>query len=224
MRLTTTLLCSMLTLIGACAYDTDVAGSRPALTASDEAGILDLVNDQTATSFEVLDVDCAIRSDSAANIIAHRDGPDGRINGNDDLFDTFAELDDVYMVGPWTLDQLRACAVARGYIVPPACTPAPFVYTGPGSAYTDELLYSELNPEMMALADALAEDAEWYRDDSVYFGIDFSHVQVYTDASGAVIGYTFAFVQWIDPEGGIQFWVHFIVDTCLDVFDVDYYI
>ncbi|MBW2457577.1 MAG: hypothetical protein JRI68_23930, partial [Deltaproteobacteria bacterium] len=82
-----------------------------------EVGLLAFVNDQAATTFDRLDTDCAIRSDSTENILAHRDGADGTpATTDDDLFDTIQELDDIRMVGPWTLDRLTECAEAYGYM------------------------------------------------------------------------------------------------------------
>ncbi|MBT8495854.1 MAG: hypothetical protein KJO07_22615, partial [Deltaproteobacteria bacterium] len=71
----------------------------------DEA-ILALVND-LSVDFEELDVDAGLNATAAANIIAHRDGPDGTPGtSDDDLFDDIDELDAVSHVGPAALEDL----------------------------------------------------------------------------------------------------------------------
>lgn len=98
--------------LSGCAMET---GASHAALASDDA-LLAFVNDQEQTDLERLDVECGIRSDSARQIIRHRDGNDRAIGTeDDDLFDTVEELDGVAMVGPWTLDRLRECAEEFGY-------------------------------------------------------------------------------------------------------------
>jgi len=84
-------------------------------------GLLNFLNDQTTTTEELLDVDCAIRSDSAKHLIKHRDGKDKTpFTADDDLFDSVAEVDDVPMVGSWTIEQLINCARNFGYYEVPA--------------------------------------------------------------------------------------------------------
>ena len=103
------------------AEDTSPMGERPAQTSAavlsvEELTVLAFVNDQQAVTEVVLDDDCGIRSDSAGNIVSHRDGHDNTAGtADDDLYDSLAELDDVSMVGDWTLQQLTACAESRGY-------------------------------------------------------------------------------------------------------------
>jgi len=81
-----------------------------------DQGLLDFLNDQVETNETVLDIDCAIRSDSAKHIIKHRDGKDKTpFTADDDLFDSVQEVDNVKMVGSWTIDQLITCAQTRGY-------------------------------------------------------------------------------------------------------------
>lgn len=109
-----TLLLSLLPVPG-CVLDQPVGGSTASLE-TDEVGLLAFVNDQELATFEVLDDDCAIRSDSARLIIKHRDGRDQTpFTDDDDLFDSLEELDGVKMVGPWTLDRLAECAAGFGY-------------------------------------------------------------------------------------------------------------
>lgn len=109
-------------LLAACgaASTSSLGSSQSSLTAADTDGILAMVNDQANTDLYVLDVTCALRSDSAKKIIKHRDGRDKTpFTGDDNLFGSIAELEGVAMVGPWTIDQLRACAIALGYTIVP---------------------------------------------------------------------------------------------------------
>ena len=78
--------------------------------------VLALVND-TTVNLDILDDDVALNARAARNIIAHRNGPDGLVDsGDDDFFDTLAELDAVKYVGPYALEQLLAYAVEHGYL------------------------------------------------------------------------------------------------------------
>jgi hypothetical protein len=77
--------------------------------------LLAFVNDP-ATDFARLDVDAGVSSTAATNILAHRDGADALPGGgDDDLFDTVAELDAISYVGPATLEDLASYAIANGY-------------------------------------------------------------------------------------------------------------
>ncbi|MBW1872602.1 MAG: hypothetical protein JRJ19_11080 [Deltaproteobacteria bacterium] len=83
---------------------------------SKEAGLIAFMNDQAETTVARLDADCAIRSDSAEYLIGHRDGLDLIPGSQDDnLFDNIEEIDNVYMVGLWTINRLYACAEGFGY-------------------------------------------------------------------------------------------------------------
>jgi phosphatidylserine/phosphatidylglycerophosphate/cardiolipin synthase-like enzyme len=86
---------------------------------SDEAAaVLALVNDP-AVDFVELDDDARLHKTAAANIIDHRDGPDGIPGtGDDDRFDDLAELDAIKFVGPTALGQLLDYAIAHGYLQP----------------------------------------------------------------------------------------------------------
>lgn len=86
---------------------------------SDEAAaVLALVNDP-AIDFAILDDDVALHRTAARNIIAHRDGGDELSGtGDDDLFDTLGELDDISFVGPTALQALRRYAIDHGYLQP----------------------------------------------------------------------------------------------------------
>lgn len=117
-----TLTVALVLLASACAVGLDdeagdLAAHRAAITASGGDGMLALLNDQGSTTLERLDVGCAIRSDSAAQLIKHRDGHDRLpYTADDDLFDDVAEVDAVSMVGAWTLDRLAMCAWLFGYM------------------------------------------------------------------------------------------------------------
>ncbi len=77
----------------------------------DEAAALLMLNDAVRTDVSRLDHACGVRLDSAANLIAHRDGADGLpATADDDRFDSFAEIESVHMVGQWTTDRIVACA------------------------------------------------------------------------------------------------------------------
>jgi hypothetical protein len=92
-----------------------VAGaSSEHLQTAEETALLSFVNDQKVATLDVLDVDCAIRSDAAGNIVAHRDGGAGA--ADDNLFNDVAELDSVSRVGDKTIEALTACAESLGYL------------------------------------------------------------------------------------------------------------
>jgi hypothetical protein len=84
------------------------------LQTAEESALLAFVNDQGAATMDVLDFDCALRSDAAGNIVAHRDGGAGA--ADDDLFNDVAELDAVPRVGDKTLAALTTCAQSMGYL------------------------------------------------------------------------------------------------------------
>lgn len=107
--------------VGACGQTNDpwveLASGDQRVSALDQYGLLDFVNDQKATTLERLDIDCALHADTARYIIAHRDGTDGvPYTDDDNLFDSIAELEDVYQVGPWNLEQIYYCAKDAGYL------------------------------------------------------------------------------------------------------------
>lgn len=86
----------------------------------EELAMLNFLNDYENTTFERLDNDCSLRSNAAANLIAYRNGPDGVFGTSDDNpFHSVAEVDGVAQVGPWTLDQLKECALTFGYVWQP---------------------------------------------------------------------------------------------------------
>jgi hypothetical protein len=79
-------------------------------------GILALLADP-ATTVALLDDAVALDRRAAVKLVAHRDGPDGvRGTGDDNRFDTLAEVDAVPYVGPAALAALAAYAEAAGFV------------------------------------------------------------------------------------------------------------
>jgi len=82
----------------------------------DAVGVFTFLND-AATTFAVLDDDARLDRRAAANLVAHRDGPDAEAGtADDETFDTVAEVDDVSWVGPSTLNRLAAYARENGWV------------------------------------------------------------------------------------------------------------
>jgi len=80
------------------------------------AGVLALVNESWIDA-DLLVTDAGIARRAARNIIAHRDGADGTAGTADDNpFDTLAELDAIYYVGPVTLGKLVTYAEDHGFV------------------------------------------------------------------------------------------------------------
>ena len=91
-------------------------GSDAPTEAQLDAATLALVNDP-AVDFITLDDDVRLDRRAAENIIAQRDGADAvPETGDDDLFDSIPELDNVSYVGKTALALLRDYAVAHGYL------------------------------------------------------------------------------------------------------------
>jgi hypothetical protein len=89
-------------------------GELPAYNEVEIRGLLALAN---AAELDELDDAAALDARAARNIIEHRAGADAILDtGDDDLFDTFAELDAVKYVGPSALTKLLHYAYAAGYI------------------------------------------------------------------------------------------------------------
>lgn len=218
---------ALMVLIG-CETDTgqDWSVSRHALSTGDEVGLLDFLNDPW-TTFERLDVACEIRSDSARQIIKHRNGRDKEYGTHDDdPFDSVAEVDDVAMVGAWTLERLEACAVTFGFIVPDPDTCEPLPYDG--DSYEEIYDYSylrhgDLDPALAAIVDELEEDAQAYRETSVWFPMEFSHVEVYS-SDGIPLVYEVAIRQWLDTECGVLLWVVYTLDSCHNIVATHIYV
>ena len=106
-------------MIGACGAENpgQTATSSKALQTSEEIAALAFLKDHASATFDVLDVDCGLRSDAAASIVAHRNGPDG-VPGtaDDDPIDSLQELDSIYRVGETTIQQVITCADSFGYL------------------------------------------------------------------------------------------------------------
>jgi len=270
-----------------------------AVQSADEAAALAFVNDRHLTTYEVLDVDCGLRSDSARQIIAHRDGQD-QIPGtaDDNLFGSLADLDAVYRVGQWTIDQIKTCADTFGYTPTPydlavinfmndastdfarldvdcalrsdaarnliahrdtnpfhsldevdtvpqvgpvtldllgqcasdfgfgegapapdpqQCEPNPWDGTFDQEEYFWDA--GQVTADLDAVIPALHADAEAKRDTTVAFPVRFGEVYQHSLA-GEVVHYQVSFVQTIDPEGGIQLWFYYHLDSCLNVVDM----
>ena len=80
-------------------------------------GVLRLLNDGEGTTFAFLDDEVGLDRRAAMNLIAHRDGRDGRFGTrDDDLFDTIAEVDAVSYVGPAALATLAEFARLNDYV------------------------------------------------------------------------------------------------------------
>lgn len=78
------------------------------------AAVLRVVNE---AEVEALDVDAGLDSRAAEGIAAHRAGADGQLGtGDDDLFDSLAELDAVPYVGRRAFAKLLAYATELGYV------------------------------------------------------------------------------------------------------------
>jgi len=79
-------------------------------------GVLALVNDP-AMSASALKSAAGVTTKVANNIVNHRNGADGKPGGgDDDVYDTLAELDAIKFVGPVTLAALLEAARDRGLI------------------------------------------------------------------------------------------------------------
>src|SRR5262245_52961309 len=93
--------------LAACATDdgtTDV--SQEVANTPDEVALLRMLNDRN-TELATLDQQAALDARAAKNLIAHRDGPDGLSgSGDDNLFDSAAEVDAVPYVGPTAMEKM----------------------------------------------------------------------------------------------------------------------
>src|SRR5690606_27916344 len=111
------------TLAAACAPAPEAAEEQAATEQSaivdgtpEGVGLLAFLN-ASETTHSVLDDDVPLDKRAAANLVAHRNGPDGVFGtADDDLFDDVAEVDAVPWVGPAAIDKLLAYATAQGYV------------------------------------------------------------------------------------------------------------
>lgn len=84
-------------------------------TSPEASGILALLND-TGTDFTLLDETVGLDRRAAGNLIAHRDGADTlAATGDDDLFETLAEVDAIAFVGPAAVEALRSFVEHEGW-------------------------------------------------------------------------------------------------------------
>jgi hypothetical protein len=115
--------------------------------------MLSFVND-ASTTLTVLDLDAALDSRAASGIVAHRDGPDGKVGTkDDDHFDTIAELDAVYYVGDSALQAILDYASAHGWV---ATDPDDVLGTWDGVTFTlgeSELVLAQANGATYAALD-----------------------------------------------------------------------
>lgn len=204
-------------------FEDELTTARIELTDGEEAGFLMFMNDPM-TTLERLDYDCAIRSDSARQIVRYRDGHDKTAGTADDnLFDSVEEVDAVNMVGPWTVDQLFACAESYGYIAqePAACGDLSLLQEDWEGLweFTELWRYEDLDPEMAARVDALLPDAQQYANQEIIFPVEFGALTTFWD-NGQPVAYHLEFVQWLDPECGVQLWIRYYLDACGEVLDV----
>lgn len=81
-------------------------------------GVLRMLNSPEIT-FEMLDDDVPLERRAATNLISHRAGEDGIFEqgaGDDDLYDSIAEVDDVPRVGPVSLGRLLDFAFEMDFV------------------------------------------------------------------------------------------------------------
>jgi hypothetical protein len=98
------------------------------VSAADTALVLDLVN-YPGVTVELLDGEAGIEARAATTIIGHRDGGDNvPLTGDDDPYDSLAELDAIRFVGDATLRKL--IAFAHAHAVPASQTVETVAFTG----------------------------------------------------------------------------------------------
>jgi hypothetical protein len=199
-------------------YECAVSYGRISL---EKAGLVNFMNDRAGTTFERLDVACGIRSDSARNLILHRDGPDGApATEDDDPFDTPQEIEDVSMVGPWTMEKLTICAQTFGYV---GATPS-FEPQEEETSHETAQDLGMLQVELSDVIESLIQDAtERYADHDVIFPVEFGQVEIIYSGSDAV-RYRVDLYQWLDRECGVQLWIKYWLNAEFEVEDVIVYI
>jgi len=103
--------------VDAVGTDADTGTTTDAIAGTpDELALLRFLNDASTTQ-SILDVQVALDSRAATNLIAHRNGPDGMLGTADDnLFDSSAEVDAVPYVGASAMAKLTAYANAGGWV------------------------------------------------------------------------------------------------------------
>lgn len=115
-----------LSLLAACAgedapppasTELDSTAASAVVEGSPEAvGVLAFLNDP-GTTLAVLDDDVPLPSNAAKNLIRHRNGPDGQLGtGDDDRFDSVAEILTVPQIGPARLQAIIDFADEQGFV------------------------------------------------------------------------------------------------------------
>jgi hypothetical protein len=105
-------------MLGGCLDEADLADESDStfsitVSAADGTRTLELLN-YPGTDLKRLDDDAGLDSRAATGIIAHRNGPDGKIfGGDDDLFEDLAEADQIPYVGDAALTRLVEYAKAH---------------------------------------------------------------------------------------------------------------
>jgi hypothetical protein len=209
--------------LGACSFDPSWDGvpeDTRGLAQLEVKGLLTFLNNQHDTDFARLDGDCELRSDSAHNLIEHRDGLDGTPGTADDnLFESIAEIDDVYMVGQETVDKLLVCAESFGYITEPRCVAQPFDPNDDFEvAFVDDL--EALDPDLAERVGELAGDAVRFADPASPNPIRFADVAIYT-VDGAPVFHQVTFAQAVDTDGGVEIRIAYDLDACLQTTDIN---
>ncbi|MCX4247886.1 hypothetical protein [Paraliomyxa miuraensis] len=111
----TLILASFILVIGC---DVEPSSSMRFRSAAED-GLVAFLGDHEVSTQDVLDFDCALRSDTARYIDDFRTGPDELYGTADDqVIDSEATLDSIYFVGPASIAKLYDCAELFGYIAP----------------------------------------------------------------------------------------------------------
>lgn len=110
----------LISLLAGCSETVDSSLESVQLSLKDgtpEAiGVFDLLNSPD-TTFEVLDIDAKLNRRAARNLIDYRNGDDGVFQtGDDNLFHTVEQVDDVSYVGPSAIAALVAYAYELGWV------------------------------------------------------------------------------------------------------------
>jgi hypothetical protein len=173
---------------------------------SDRLGLTTFLNDQSRTNLSRLDVGCAIRRDSAQNLISHRDGHDMTPGTADDnLFEGLDEIDAVAVVGLWTIERLYSCAEKYGYINADFFPP-------PDSSNTIYDFYSlDTSLQEVILEDLTGRAAQLAGDDTTESSVHFSEATIYTNA-GEIVGYEVDLTKDADSTDDTGLFLEFILD------------
>ncbi|HUU01415.1 MAG TPA: hypothetical protein VM425_08260 [Myxococcota bacterium] len=173
---------------------------------SDRLGLTAFLNDQARTNLSRLDIGCALRRDSAQNLIRHRDGRDMTPDTADDnLFDDIGEIDAVSVVGLWTIERLYSCAEKYGYVNAAFFPP-------PDSSTTIYDFYSlDTSLQEVILEDLTGRAAQLAGPDVAESSVHFAEATTYTNA-GEIVGYEVDFTKDVDSANDTGLFVEFILD------------